>query len=187
MFRLLALLKSYCSARVGMPNTRHSYRVRDGNNILMGLLYPRQDPHVVLGPTTLTASFTDNISVGVPLEKYAEDTVYIEYTPAVNGSSIQIKFEGTPVNEGNYPVPPTPTTNPVFVTMPYFQETTSTVTAGLITHTAAVHTFVGATAGTKHTIYFYLPPAHIYGRFSMKETSAGAFGDASVTLLKSGG
>lgn len=153
----------------------------------MSLKYARQDPQVLFSAVTLTAAYTGNASTGIPMDGYAENTIYVDYVPAVSGSSIQLKFEGSPDNEGQYPVSPTPATNPVLVTPTYYQQTASSVSGGTITLSQSEYTYVGTTLGTHYRIYFYLPPAHTYAKISIKETTAGAFGTATVTLLKSGG
>lgn len=139
----------------------------------MGLFYPLQDPKILFNAVTLTSSYGDNFILNVNLRGYAEAALFVKYTPAVNGSSIQIEYRGSPDGLDS-------------ITPVYYQETQSNVAGGTDTLTLLEHTFVGASASTEYDFFFLLPPNAVFGEYAIKETSSGAFGTATVTLLTGG-
>ncbi len=110
---------------------------------------------------------------------YAELTVCVTYIPGAGGSgnSIQLLVEGSP----------DPLDNDGLTVTDFYKETSSSTSAGTITHYDAEHTYVGATASTTYKYLFYVPPAYLTFRISAKETIVGgAAGTAKVRIITSG-
>lgn len=143
----------------------------------MALSYPVQEELYLLGaiaaPVTLTTSYAGNVSVPEHVEHYAQMTFCIEYTTGAGGAgnSVQIQVEGSPDLLSNDSVTPL-----------YYIETASSVSGGTITHTAALHTLVGAASATQYNVFFYVPPAFKTIRVSAKETVVG--GSAGTLILR---
>lgn len=149
----------------------------------MSLDYPTQEGLYALGDAattvTLTTSYTDNTSDPKNLQHYSELMVCVTYTPGAGGggNSIQIMIEGSP----------DPLDNDGLSVTDFYQETSSSTSGGAITHYAAEHTIVGASAGTEYKRFFYVPPAYLTLRISAKETvGGGSAGTAKIRLVTSG-
>lgn len=156
----------------------------------MALFYPVQDEWYAIGSAataaTLTTSYAGNVSVPHPLMHYSQLTFFVDYTPGAGGggNSVQIQIESSPDLLDNYGTQPLQTV----ITPIYYIETTSSTVGGVITHTIAEHTFVGAVASTSYKFFFFVPPAYKTLRVSAKETVVGgAAGTVRVRGLASGG
>jgi hypothetical protein len=148
----------------------------------MSLNYPNQEEEFILGseatPVTLTTSYTNNVSDPFHVEHYAQLTFCVEYTAGVdgNGSSVEIKVEGSPDLLSNDSVTPI-----------YYQETSSSTSSGTITHSLAEHTIENPTGGSTLRAMFYVPPAFKTLQVSAKETLAGSDpGTLKLRLITSG-
>lgn len=140
----------------------------------MGLNYPLQDPKILFQDVTLTDTYTDNSISPVWTRGYAETTIFIAYTPAVDGSSFQLLFEGSPDGLDS-------------VTPIFYQQTRSSISGGTNSLVNLENSYTETTvADTEYDFFFLLPPNAVLGRYSIKETSSGAFGTATVTLLAAG-
>lgn len=149
----------------------------------MGLFYPVQQDYYVIGSAsaaaTLTTAYSGNVSAPFPMQHYSQLTFFVDYTPGAGGSgnSVQIQVEGSPDLLDN------PGVTPI-----YYIESDAATSTGVITHTIAYHTFVGAVASTSYKFMFYVPPAYKTIRVSAKETVVGgSAGTVKIRALNSGG
>jgi hypothetical protein len=147
----------------------------------MGLGYDQQEDAYILGDAstavTLTTAYAGNVSSAFAASYFSQFTFCVEYTTGAGGggNSIQIKIEGAPesMSSGITPV--------------FFTETASATSGGVVTHTAAAHTFTNGAAATTERFFFYAPPAFQSLRVSAKETVVGgSAGTAKIRLISSG-
>lgn len=144
-----------------------------------GLFYESQNQYAVVGtpstPVTLTTSYaTAGQSRIFSVGGQPQMTVYVDYTAAGVGNSIQIKIEAAPLDAI------TGTTATVY------RETSANASGGTVTLTSAERTFVG-TNGTTERFCFRSPLADKQVKISVKETVvAGSAGTAAVQALVSG-
>lgn len=140
--------------------------------------YPIQNKYDLLGtrtaPVTLTANYSDNVSSPVLTKHMAEQTLFVDYTPADAGSYILIKLEASQ-DEMNVASPM------------WSQELFEAISGGTATDTPGERKIVGITGGVKQSAVLLIPPNFPQDRVSVKEVKAGAnFGTASISTIVSG-
>lgn len=67
----------------------------------------------------------------------------------------------------------------------YYQETSTSLSSGTVTHYVATHVFTGATGGTAYTYTISIPLAHKYLKVYANEDGSDNFGTAAISLTYS--
>jgi len=123
-------------------------------------------------PETLTDTYTDNRSDTYPIGGMHSIVLYIQYTPAENGSILYVQYELGPVEARLYGIT---------------KRKDVSGDDSVIDRLAYVEKFVGTTASTTYSKRFLMDEiADKYVRFSFKEGTTGAYGTIYAEMLYSG-
>ena len=126
---------------------------------------------ITFSRVTLTAAYTGNLTSGIQLAGQTQIMFFVDFLTHASAttSDIDIRLEFSPDN-----------TN-------WYQETESSVAAGVDQMTRLEHSFTGGAASTTYSFKFAVPVADKFMRVALKQAvDVTNFGTASILMVVSG-